>query len=178
MKWVEAIKMWSEKNGVKYSIPKKDSPAYREIKAMMDAAKGGAAAEAKPRAASKLKEEKPRARKPKAKKDEPVSADPAMEALEKERKPRKPRAKKSADLLGVTGSDVAASKNPEVLLNNAVNMHEPVAPPAAIAGDLKALKAEVARIRKPRSLPKLVEPEKVESEAPFSMQALRRKLGA
>lgn len=185
MKWVDAIREYSKKMGVKYSIPKKGSPAYDEIKKMMDAA--NAPPQAPSHGATKVpvhhsapkKAEKP-LRKVRAKKaDEAVSADPATAALTKERKPRKPRAKKTTtDLLGATGADVASSKNPEVLLNNAVNMHEPVAPPAALAGDLSALKEAVAKVRKPRALPKLVEPEKVENEAPFSVQALRRKLGA
>jgi hypothetical protein len=181
MKWVEALKEYAKTTG-KFVVPKKGSAEYEAVKKMMGGAAHSATGASAPikahGAPAELKA--PRKRKAAAKKAEPVSADPAMEALEKERKPRKPRAKKqgTSELLGATGADVAASKNPEVLLNNAANTHERVAPPAALAGDMKAMKAAVARVRKPKALPKLVEAEKVENETPFSVQALRRKLGA
>ena len=35
MSWMEALKAWNKKQGGKYSIPKKGSKDYNEIKAMM-----------------------------------------------------------------------------------------------------------------------------------------------
>ena len=35
MRWVEALKIWNAKRGGKYSIPKKDSAEYLEVKALM-----------------------------------------------------------------------------------------------------------------------------------------------
>ena len=159
-------------------------------------------AERKPRKAKTMEEAKveaaggakPKARAPRAKKEKAAKADGAkvagMPAIAtvmgdtptKVRKSRGSRKEANAEMVakeaGVTAAAAERSKNPEVLLNNATNVHDPIAPPAAIAGDLKALKADVAKIRKPRAIPKLVEPERVVNEAPFSILALRRRLGA
>ena len=35
MSWMEALKAWNKKKGGKYSIPKKGSKDYNEVKAMM-----------------------------------------------------------------------------------------------------------------------------------------------
>ena len=35
MSWMEALKAWNKKQGGKYSIPKKGSAGYNEVKAMM-----------------------------------------------------------------------------------------------------------------------------------------------
>jgi hypothetical protein len=35
MSWMEALKAWNKKKGGKYSIPKKGTSDYNEVKAMM-----------------------------------------------------------------------------------------------------------------------------------------------
>jgi hypothetical protein len=231
MSWVEAVKAYCAKKGCKYTIPRKGSPEYAEVKAMM----GGAAAPAEKKEEAKeapaadagakksrkafegLMEERKKAKAPKAPKAEKmvaaakgVVAKVSAEPKEAKAVPRRKRApKKAADSAvlseaagvplpkpkvkrvsrevaianqiarseGVTALAAKSSSNPEMLLNNAANVHDPIAPPAALAGDLSALKADVAKVRKPRALPKLVEPERVVNEAPFDMLAFRRKLG-
>lgn len=230
MSWVEAVKAYCAKKGCKYTIPRKGSPEYAEVKAMM----GGAAAPAEKKEEAKeapaadagakksrkafegLMEERKKAKAPKAPKAEKkvakdgVVAKVSAEPKEAKPVPRRKRAsKKAADSAvlseaagvplpkpkvkrvsrevavanqiarseGVTNLAAEKSNNPEMLLNNAANVHDPIAPPAALAGDLSALKADVAKVRKPRALPKLVEPERVVNEAPFDMLAFRRKLG-
>jgi hypothetical protein len=128
------------------------------------------------------KEKKPRR---KAKLSPPQKDDAYATAPPPEVKPKRSRMakKKALDKAamnpgGITMADVERSANPENLFSSAVNVHEPIAPPAALAGELAPLKAAIAKVRKPRSLPKLVEPEKVASEAPFSFSAFKRRIGA
>ncbi len=35
MSWIQALKAWNKKQGGKYTIPKKGSKEYNEVKAMM-----------------------------------------------------------------------------------------------------------------------------------------------
>ena len=237
MSWVEAVKAYCAKKGCKYTIPRKGSPEYEEVKKMM----GGSAPAAEKKEEAKeapadegtkkgevrktarkafeglMEERKKAAAKPKkAEKEKKVAKDGVVAKVKDEvKKPaaaprRKRAAKKEADAAvlseaagvplskprrkrvsreeavahqvakseGVTERAAERSANPEVLLNNAVNVHDPIAPPAALAGDLKALKADVAKVRKPRALPKLVEPENVVNEAPFDFLSFKRKIGA
>lgn len=234
MSWVEAIKAYSAKKGIKYTIPRKGTPEYAEVKAMMGSApaekkeemqeegtKKGEERKTARKAFEGMMEERKKAKAPKAPKAEKkvvkgvvakVSAEPKVSVEPKEANPvprRKRASKKAADSAvlseaagvplskpkgkrvsrevavanqiarseGVTNLAAEKSNNPEMLLNNATNVHDPIAPPAALAGDLSALKADVAKVRKPRALPKLIEPERVVNEAPFDMLAFRRKLG-
>lgn len=229
MSWVEAVKAYCAKKGCKYSIPRKGSPEYAEVRAMMG---GSAPAEKKeekadegtkkgePRKTARkafeglMEDKKPKS---KAKKEDKAVAVAGVVAKVKDgavkhkEAPRRKRAsKKGADVAilseaagvplpkphkkrvsraeavanqvarseGVTEKAVERSANPEVLLQNATSVHDPIAPPAALAGDLKALKADVAKVRKPRALPKLVEPEHVVNDAPFDFLSFKRKIGA
>ena len=232
MSWVEAVKAYCAKKGCKYSIPRKGSKEYDEVKAMMggsapaaekkeekaegDGTKKGEERKTARKAFEGLMEERKKAKAPKAPKAEKKVAKDgvvAKVAASKEAKPvpRKKRASKKADEAaamseaagvplskprrkrasraeaiahevakseGVTEKAAERSANPEVLLNNAVNVHDPIAPPAALAGDLSALKADVAKVRKPRALPKLVEPENVVNAPAFDFLAFKRKIGA
>tara|TARA_Y100000593_G_C4258708_1_gene311035 strand:+ start:465 stop:578 length:114 start_codon:yes stop_codon:yes gene_type:complete len=36
MTWIEALKKWNSKKGGKYTIPKKNSKEYKEVKALMN----------------------------------------------------------------------------------------------------------------------------------------------
>lgn len=193
--------MYAAKTG-KYKVPRKGSPEYDAVKKLMGASapkeapagEGTKKGEVRKTARKafegtkqeELKEmkEKPKRRRAAPKKAvEEVDAQPALKAVaadHKERKPRRGHVGKGSDgLLGVGATEraVAKSKNPEVLLDNATNVHEPIAPPAAEAGDLAELKKAVARVRKPKSLPKLVEPERVVNEKPFSFSDLKKHLG-
>ena len=236
MSWVEAVKAYCAKKGCKYTIPRKGSKEYDEVKAMM----GGSAPKAEAPKADEPKEapdgegtkkgevrktarkafeglEKMRSKPAKAKEeDKPVAvagvvAKAKKGKVEAKEAPRRKRASKKAESAtvmseaagvhvgkvsrkrvskakaianeiakseGVTERAAEHSANPEMLLNNATNVHEPIAPPAALAGDLKELKRDVAKVRKPRALPKLVEPERVVNDAPFSFLEFKRKLGA
>ena len=191
--------MYAAKTG-KYKVPRKGSPEYDAVRKLMGASapkeapagEGTKKGEVRKTARKafegtkqeEMKEEKPKRRRavrPKA--PEELDAQPALKAIaadHKERKPRRGHVGKGSDgLLGVGATEraVAKSKNPEVLLDNATNVHEPIAPPAAEAGDLAELKKAVARVRKPKSLPKLVEPERVVNEKPFSFSDLKKHLG-
>ena len=124
----------------------------------------------------------PRKRAPKKEGDVAVLSEAAGVPLSKPRRKRGSRLEANASQVakseGITERAAERSANPEVLLNNATNVHDPIAPPAALAGDLKELKAEVAKVRKPRALPKLVEPEHVVNAPAFDFLAFKRKIGA
>ena len=197
--WTEALKEYAKQTGKKYSVPRKGSPEYEAVRKLMGkdaepkmapAGEGTKKGEVRKTARKAFEgtnqeeeKEKPkpkrraRAARPKA---ESLDAMPAVAAVAAEDKPRRGRVGKKGDVLlgvGATERAVAKSKNPEVVLDNATNVHEPIAPPAAEAGDLAELKKAVARIRKPKALPKLVEPERVVSEKAFSFSELKKHLG-
>lgn len=127
------------------------------------------------------KEKKPRR---KAKLSAPQKDDglappaPAMKPKRSRMNKKKALDKSAENPGGITMADVARSANPENVFSNAVNVHEKIAPPAVFAGELAPLKEAIAKVRKPRSLPKLVEAEKVDNEAPFSFQSFKRRIGA
>ena len=200
--WTQALKMYAQQTGKKYAIPRKGSPEYEAVKKLM----GKDAPAAEPKEApsgegtkkgevrktarkafegtkqeAEKKADKPKRRRAAPKKAEALEAMPAVAAVGAEDKPRRLRRKKAQPdvLLGVGATEraVSKSKNPEVVLDNATNVHEPIAPPAAEGGDLAELKKAVARIRKPKALPKLVEPERVVNEKPFSFSELKKHLG-
>ena len=79
---------------------------------------------------------------------------------------------------GVTMADVVRAPNPEDVFSNSVNVHEKIAPPAVLAGELGPLKEAINKIRHPRNMPRLVEPGKIDNMAPFSFQAFKRSIGA
>ena len=202
MKWVEALKEYAKQHG-KYVVPKKGSPEYEAVRKLMGASTPAAAKEEKKEEPKKAepkaegtKKGQPRKTARKAFEDLPAKAPEAkpkrsskakkaakhdgmeeMKALENAPPKRKSRAKKVLrEAGGVTYQADAKSSNPEVLLNNAVNVHEPIAPPAALGGDLSQLKAEVQKVRKPRALPRLIEPETVKSDTPFSFGDLKKRI--
>lgn len=127
------------------------------------------------------KEKKPR-RKAKVsapQKDDGLAPPPAEVKPKRSRMNKRKALDKSAmNPGGVTMADVERSVNPENIFSNAVNVHEKIAPPAVMAMELAPLKEAIAKVRKPRNIPKLVEPEKVDNEAPFSFQAFKRRIGA
>ena len=193
MKWTDALKAYAKKTG-KYVVPRKGTPEYEAVRKMMGASepkeapagegtKKGEVRKTARKAFEKAEAPAPTApAKPKRRRasSEPVDANPAVKAIAQEDKPRRGRVGKKGDVLlgvGATERAVAKSKNPEVVLDNATNVHEPIAPPAAEAGDLAELKKAVARVRKPKALPKLVEPERVVNEKPFSFSDLKKHLG-
>lgn len=207
MKWTEALKEYAKRKGGKYTVPRKGTPEYdevrklmgeahadqvkadvehgqakRDVKKMVKEEKAEAKAEAKP-----VKEKKPRApRKKRAPLDETVATAPVVEVKDTPaRRKSKASVKKGNDAMiakeivgGKTAIDTAKSANPEAIFQSATNVHEPIAPPAALAGNLGELKKDLAKVRKPRSLPKLVEPEHVVSGVPFSFVDFKRKIGA
>ena len=198
MKWTEALKEYAKQHGGKYVVPRKGTPEYEAVRKLMggDAPKADAKAEAPKgdhsgtkkgqarktarKAFEGLKEEKKekpkRSSKSKSKGDKNDGME-EMKALENAPPKRKRAARKVLrEAGGVTYQADAKSSNPEVLLNNATNVHEPIAPPAALAGDLADLKEKVAKVRKPRALPRLIEPETVKSDQPFSFTDLKKRI--
>jgi len=206
MKWTEALKEYAKMKGGKYVVPRKGTPEYDEVKKLMGESKAdqvkadvehGQAkrdvkkmvkeekAEAKAEAAPAAKEKKPR--KPRAKKEK-VVAPASAPVIEVKDKPARRKAKTSTaqgtaamvalDLGGKTAVDTAKSKNPEAIFQQATNVHEPIAPPAALGGDLSELKKDIQKVRKPRALPRLIEPERVSEGVPFSFVDFKRKIGA
>ena len=196
--WVQALKEYAKQHGGKYVVPKKGTPEYDAVKKLMGASAPAPAKEALKEAKKEAKKEgdgtkkgMPRKTARKAFEDLPPRSEAskskskksdgmeAMKSLEADAAPKK-KVRRSKKVLkeagGVTFQADAASRNPEVLLNNATNLHEPIAPPAALAGDLAELKKDVARVRKPKSLPKLIEPERVVSDEPFSFSALKKRI--
>ncbi len=202
MKWVDALKAYAKQKG-KYVVPRKGTPEYDEVKKLMgkehkDVAKGDvemgqAARDVKALEKAEAKPKKPRAPRKKKSADQ-MAADakavPTAEAVSQSKEAparRRARAKtmdgKAAMVVkevtgGVTQKATELARNPEAIFQSAVNVHEPIAPPAALAGNLKELKADVAKVRKPRNLPVLVEKENVVSGVPFSFVDFKRKIGA
>jgi hypothetical protein len=130
-------------------------------------------------------EEKEKKSRRKAKLSPPQKDDAYATAPPPEMKPKRSRMakKKALDKAamnpgGVTMADVVRSANPESVFSSAVNVHEPIAPPAVLAGELAPLKEAIAKIRKPRSVLRLVEPEKVANDTAFSFSAFKRRIGA
>jgi hypothetical protein len=169
-----------EKVAEKELAPKAEKKAPRKPRAprkKVDAPKDIELKEAK----MEEKEKKPRR---KAKLSAPQKDDglappaPAMKPKRSRMNKKKALDKSAENPGGITMADVARSANPENVFSNAVNVHEKIAPPAVFAGELAPLKEAIAKVRKPRSLPKLVEAEKVDNEAPFSFQSFKRRIGA
>ena len=193
MKWTDALKEYAKQRGGKYVVPKKGTPEYEAVRKLMggDAPKADGKKEEKKEAGTKkgmprktarkafegLKEEEKPKRATKPKKSEKHDGMEAMKALENAPPKQKSRARKVLrEAGGATYQADAKTSNPEVLLNNATNVHEPIAPPAALAGDLADLKEKVAKVRKPRALPRLIEPETVKSDTPFSFSDLKKRI--
>jgi hypothetical protein len=193
MKWVDALKEYAKVKG-KYVVPRKGTPEYDEVKKLMgkehkDAVKADVEMGQAKRDMKKMEKvaEKPKApRKKKSAEAKAVDAKAVeavmMPAKEKAKAVRKPRAKKEGLAAAVGGGATARSdersKNPEAIFQSATNLHEPIAPPAALGGNLAELKKDVAKVRKPRSLPVLIEKEQVVNEKPFSFVDFKRKIGA
>ena len=205
MKWVEALKKYNE--GKKWSVPKKGTPEYAEVlkimgkdvpaappaapaaKAMDSAAPEKPKRGRKPAAAKAAEAEKPAPaapaekpkRKPRAKKVvEDVSSNAADAKPEAPRKRRAKAGSVPAGMIpeGMTKKAVAASPNPEAVLQSATNAHIPVVPAEAMVGlkVVKSTKKHLREIEHPK-LPVLVDSERVVNDAPFSFQALRNHLG-
>jgi hypothetical protein len=202
MKWVEALKEYAKQKG-KYVVPRKGTPEYDEVKKLMgmahkdnvkaDVEKGQEKRDEKKAVAESAPEQKPKKpRAPRKKKSvEEKSAqskalgDAVMVGPEPRRVAVSKRGKKvEAEKAMVQKSEgktmLAAdkSKNPEAIFMSETNTHEPIAPPAALGGNLAELKKDVAKVRKPRALPVLIEKERVENAAPFSFIDFKRKIGA
>ena len=200
MKWVEALKEYAKQKG-KYVVPRKGTPEYDEVRKLMGMAhKDQAKAdiemgqekrdEKKAVAVSEPKPKKPRAPRKKKTVEEKTEASKALgESILVGPEPRKvARAKRGKKVEaekamvqkseGKTLLTVEKSSNPEAIFQSATNTHEPIAPPAALAGNLGELKSDMKKIRKPRSLPVLVEKEHVVNAVPFSFVDFKRKLGA
>ena len=196
MKWVEALKEYAKQKG-KYVVPRKGSPEYDEVKKLMgmahkDTAKGDIEAgqakrdekKAVAESAPEAKPKKPRAPRKKKAVEASVPSEVLGEGVRPEKVGRAKRGKKvEAEKMMIQKSEgktvLAAekTKNPEAILQVATNTHEPIAPPAALAGNLAELKKDMAKVRKPRALPVLVEKERVENAVPFSFVEFKRKLG-
>jgi hypothetical protein len=196
MKWVDALKEYAKMKG-KYVVPRKGTPEYDEVKKLMgkdskDVAKADVEMGQAKRDMKKMEKVEKVAEKPKAprkKKSAEAKAVDAkaveavmMPAKEKAKAVRKPRAKKEGLAAAVGGGATARSdersKNPEAIFQSATNVHDPIAPAAALGGNLAELKKDVAKVRKPRSLPVLIEKENVVNGTPFSFTDFKRKIGA
>lgn len=158
--------------------PKRRSAGTGKRVKMADAPKDIELKEAK----MEMKEKKSRraVKKSAPQKDDAYAVPPPAEVKPKRSRVSKKKAldKSAMNPGGVTMADVARSVNPDDIFQSATEVHEKIAPPAVMAMELAPLKEAVAKVRKPRNIPKLVEPEKVDNEAPFSFSAFKRRIGA
>lgn len=203
MKWTEALKAYAQKKGIKYMVPKKGTPEYDEVRAMMD----GAKPKAEVKVEAKVEVEEPKIKKARKMKDvmekmevvkkerkakaeevakpkrKVVRAKKAVEAegaSAVEAKPKVAKAKRKAGSVpagmipeGATKKAVLASQNPEGVLESATNAHLPI----VAKEDMVGLRLPKPRKLKAEALPALVDKDKPVDAVPFSFQKLRYELG-
>lgn len=197
MSWIEALKARAAKTG-KYVVPKKGSAEYDDVKKMMGgAAPAAAAAPAKKAKAVEVLHKKegkvlkaavaahaaegaamaaPKApRKPRTRKPT-VDRKPKAETPES-RKPKVDRApKRVMKRGGATERATTASKNPDAIFESQTNEHLAGSSPAVIAditGDVKK-----AIVRRRKANPPAVDAKNPRDATPFSVDAVRREIGA
>ena len=177
MKWVEALKAYAQKKG-KYVVPRKGSAEYAEVMALMGKAHTDVAKAdiEKGQAKRDVKKMDKVARMAETMHEASPTVDKPARAMTSQRKANAGMVVKSN--LGATARAVAKSKNPDAIFESATNTHEPLAPLGAVMPNTAELKKDLAKVRKPRNLPELVEKEKVEDAIPFSFVSFKRKIGA
>lgn len=207
MKWTEALKAYAAKKGIKYMVPKKGSPEYAEVRAMMDGdkpkveakveakveekveAKVEAPKAKKARKAAEVKEKSDKVKKerkakmmaenaPKRKvRGKKVEVEPAVAV---EAKPPRGNAKRKAGSVPAGMIPEGATKKAVMASKNPEAVLESATNahlPIVAKEEMVSLRLPKPRALKQEALPTLVEKDKPVDAVPFSFQKLRYELG-